>query len=250
MTSDDWISFWNSKHSIYVSEQHCAVHYRCIADDILKFVPQGARVLDYGCGEARSAECLLTRASRLMLCDAAPSIRASISRRFATQSRIEVLAPDQVASMSDGAVDLIVMHSVAQYLNISQLNALLALFYRLLSPNGSLVLGDVIGTNASALADVTTLLAFAIREKFLIAAMSGLVRTAFSRYRTLRSEVGLLTFEEQEILAVLTATGYDARRASKNIGHNRTRQTFVARPIAKAPPQQDTYIRLIGRWAP
>lgn len=50
MTSDNWISFWNSKHSIYVSERHRAAHYRRIARDILNFVPQDARALDYGCG--------------------------------------------------------------------------------------------------------------------------------------------------------------------------------------------------------
>jgi len=41
---------------IYVNERHRDVHYRTIATDISKLVPSpDAKVLDYGCGEATSA---------------------------------------------------------------------------------------------------------------------------------------------------------------------------------------------------
>ena len=53
----DWRSFWDSAHSIYVNARHKDVHYREIADQIAGFVPgPGARVLDYGCGEAIHAD--------------------------------------------------------------------------------------------------------------------------------------------------------------------------------------------------
>ena len=54
----DWISFYDFKHSvIYVNARHRDVHYRTIAQDIARLVPSPeARVMDYGCGEATSAE--------------------------------------------------------------------------------------------------------------------------------------------------------------------------------------------------
>jgi len=44
----EWIAFWDSDHSIYVNARHKDVHYRAIAQDVLAYVPEGARVLDYG----------------------------------------------------------------------------------------------------------------------------------------------------------------------------------------------------------
>ena len=78
----DWRSFWDSAHSIYVNARHKDVHYREIAERIAAFVPgPGARVLDYGCGEAIHADRVAAVASQVLLCDAAPSVRAAIAAR-------------------------------------------------------------------------------------------------------------------------------------------------------------------------
>jgi hypothetical protein len=63
----NWIAFWDSDHSIYVNERHRDVHYRTIAEDIRRYVPAGATVLDYGCGEALHADIVVADASRLIL---------------------------------------------------------------------------------------------------------------------------------------------------------------------------------------
>ena len=53
----DWISFWDSHHSIYVNARHFDVHYRTIADMIVRHLPSpDAVVLDFGCGEALHAD--------------------------------------------------------------------------------------------------------------------------------------------------------------------------------------------------
>jgi hypothetical protein len=79
--------------------------------------------------------------------------------------------------------------------------------------------------------DVLALLRFGASHGFLKDALVGLVRTALSDYRQLRSRVGLQHYSEAEMLAKLKAAGYSASRAPKNIGHNDARMTFVARPI-------------------
>jgi len=76
----DWISFWDSDHSIYVSARHVEVHYRTIADMIVRHVPApDAVVLDFGCGEAKFAEAVadgerIKKALRRMLMGAVAGV--------------------------------------------------------------------------------------------------------------------------------------------------------------------------------
>ena len=128
----DWIAFWDSEHSIYVNARHRDVHYRRIAQDICAYVPAGASVLDYGCGEALHADLVAARARTLILCEAAPMVRAALERRFGGNPKIEVRTPEEIAAMPSGSLDVVVLHSVAQYLTAKELDDLLVLFRRLL----------------------------------------------------------------------------------------------------------------------
>ena len=75
----DWVSFWDSDHSIYVNARHRDVHYRTIADMIVRHVPSpDATVLDFGCGEALHADRVAAACRHLILVDAAPNVRASL----------------------------------------------------------------------------------------------------------------------------------------------------------------------------
>src|SRR5664280_3919082 len=148
----DWISFYDMRHSlIYVNARHRDVHYRKIADDIRALVQKpSAAVLDYGCGEATSADHLATACGHLTLVEAAPNVRAALGARYSGNAKISVLTPDAAAAMRAGSFDLIVMHSVAQYLSGGELDRLLATFRKLLKPDGLLVLGDVVPPTVSS----------------------------------------------------------------------------------------------------
>jgi len=235
MAPRDWIAFWNSKHSIYVNARHHQAHYRRIADDLSRYVPAGGTVMDYGCGEALAADRTAAAAGRLILAEAAPNVRATLAMRFAGNGKIEVRSPEQVAALPPGTLDLIVMHSVAQYLTPAELDTLLATFHRLLKPGGLLALGDVIPLKVSAVTDALALLRFGARDGFFVAALAGLLRTTFSSYWRLRSTLGLARYDEAEMLGKLSAAGFVAKRASDNIGHNPARMTFLAWPVASPP---------------
>ena len=235
---DDWIDFYDSAHTIYVNARHRDVHFREIAEDLARYValarPPGATVLDYGCGEALHADIVAARAGRLLLVEPAPGVRARLAARFGANPRIEVCAPERLAALPDHSVDVVIMHSVAQYLTPQELDAVLSLFRRLLAPTGSLVLGDVIRPGTSALADALALLRFGARHGFFFGALIGLGRTILSPYWRLRSALGLTRYDEASIMAKLAAAGFSAKRAPLNIGHNGARMTFVARPVAAA----------------
>lgn len=226
----DWISFWNSEHSIYVNARHFDVHYRTIADMIVRHVPSSdAVVMDFGCGEALHADRVAAACRRLILVDAAPKVRSGLAARFNGNPNIEVRAPSDIADLPDRSIDLVVMHSVAQYLTSAEFSALLVLFRRLLRPGGLLLIGDVIPPQVSALADAMALLNYSAANGFLLAAIAGLLRTAVSDYTKLRSRIGFTLYTEAEMLQRLEAAGFTATRAKANVGPNPARMTFLAR---------------------
>ena len=228
MAASDWIDFWDTKHSIYVNARHEAAHFRRIAEDIRPYAPAGGTMLDYGCGEALSADQVAEPVARLILCEPAPNVRAMLGARFAGNNKIAVRKPEDVAVMPAQSVDVIVMHSVTQYLSARDFDALAKLFRRLLRAGGLLVVGDVIPRKISALADAQALIRFGWNEGFFLAALRGLVRTYFSDYWRLRKSLGLARYDTAEIAARLEAAGFSGEPARTNIGHNDKRMTFLA----------------------
>lgn len=225
----EWVIFWDSEHSVYVNPRHLDIHYRTVATDIRRHVPQGAEVLDYGCGEALHADLMMPPARRLVLCEAAPKVRGALERRFGGHRAIEVRSPEEIAVLAPASFDVVVMHSVVQYLTIKEADALLALFHRLLRPKKFLILGDIIPPQVSAATDAIALLKFAAINGFFSAAAVGLGRTLASDYWRLRSRLGLTRYSEAAMMEKLAASGFLAERAPKNIGHNPARMTFIAR---------------------
>lgn len=227
----DWVGFWDGPHFIYVNARHKDVHYRLIAHEIAALVANpDARVLDYGSGEALHAAMIADAATEVWLCEAAPKVREALAARFAGNGKIRVVAPHEIARLPERTLDLIVLHSVAQYLTPAGTGALFALFRRLLKPAGLLVVSDILQPNVAAAADAIALLQFATANGFFFAATWGLTRTLFSDYWRVRSRLGLTRYGETAMIEKLSAAGFAAQRAPKNIGHNQARMAFYAKP--------------------
>ncbi|MBV9516933.1 MAG: class I SAM-dependent methyltransferase [Hyphomicrobiales bacterium] len=250
-SSKSWREFWEDETPIYVNERHKLLHYRLIARDILRVIDElqmsasravtlGAAeaatsfrpvVLDQGCGEALSADDIASGCERLYLCDAAASVRTKLEARFGNVENIVVINPVEVADISEASVDLVVANSLVQYLARPELAAMLRLWRHLLKPQGRLLLADVPARRGSPMTDAAALLRFGWRGGFLIAALGGLARTAFSDYRKLRAELGFASYDEPEVLALLAEAGFSARRHHPNLGHNQARMAFLAAPV-------------------
>jgi SAM-dependent methyltransferase len=227
----DWLAFWDHPHFIYVNARHKDVHYRLVAKEIAALVPApDARVLDYGSGEALHADIVAAAASELLLCEAAPGVRAGLEKRFADNPKIRVVAPHEIARLPEHSLDLIVMHSVLQYVTSAGAGVLFALFHRILKPGGVLVVSDVVQPQTGAATDALVLLKFGQANGFFFAALWGLTRTLLSDYWRLRSQLGLTRYAQGAIIDKLSAAGFSAERAAANIGHHQERRTYYARP--------------------
>jgi ubiquinone/menaquinone biosynthesis C-methylase UbiE len=227
---DDWIDYYDSTHTIYVSKRHRDLHFQVIARDIVGYISSpDAVVLDYSCGEALSAARVAEACGKLILAEPAPGVRGRLIARFAPNTRIRVRSLEDIRKMAEKSVDLAVMNSVAQYMTPAELDSALAVIRRLLKPGGRLILGDIMRPEVGMVRDVIALLRFALNYGFLKDALIGLLSTALSDYRQLRSRIGLQRYSENEIIKKLAAAGFIASRAHSNIGHNPWRMTFVAR---------------------
>ncbi len=229
----DWISFYDFKHSvIYVNGRHRDVHYETIARDIRALVPSpDAIVMDYGCGEATSAALVAEACQHLTLVEAAPNVRAALRERYASHPKIRVMTPDEAAARPAGSVDMIVLHSVAQYLTAAELDAMMATFRRLLKPTGTFVLGDIVPPQMASVWAALSLLRFGAANGFFWAAVGGLIRILLSDYFTLKKSHGLSHYTEADMLTKLRTAGFAPQRAGHNIGHNQQRMTFLSTPV-------------------
>jgi ubiquinone/menaquinone biosynthesis C-methylase UbiE len=232
---DDWIDYYDSTHTIYASKLHRDLHFQLIARDIIGYIGSNdAVVLDYACGEALSAAKVADACGQLYLAEPAPGVRGRLIARFAPNTRIRVRSLEDLRTMAEQSIDLVVMNSVAQYMTPAELDSAFAIVRRLLKPGGRLVLGDVLRPEVGMLRDVLALLRFAAHYGFLRDALIGLISTALSDYRQLRSRVGLERYSEADMIAKLAASGFTASRVPVNIGYNPWRMTFVARQSLSA----------------
>jgi ubiquinone/menaquinone biosynthesis C-methylase UbiE len=227
---DDWIDYYDSTHTIYASRLHRDLHFQLVARDIVGYISSpDAVVLDYSCGEALSAARVAEACGKLYLAEPAPGVRGRLIARFAPNTKIRVRSLEDLRKMAEKSIDLAVMNSVAQYMTAAELDDALAVIRRLLKPGGRLVLGDILRPEVGMGSDVIALLRFAATHGFLKDALIGLISTALSDYRQLRSRVGLQRYTETEMVEKLAKGGFTGVRAHFNIGHNPWRMTFVAR---------------------
>jgi SAM-dependent methyltransferase len=187
-------------------------------------------VLDHGSGEALYAQDVAMHCERLYLCEAAPSLRQKLTARFGDTPNIAVIGALEVADLAEASLDLVVANSILQYLTAAELASALRLWRHALKPNGRLLIADVLPKGLSPVTDALALLRFGWQGGFFFAAILGLLRTALSDYRKLRAELGLASYEEQEMLGLLTEAGFRAERHRPNLGHNQARMAFLATP--------------------
>ena len=140
-------------------------------------------------------------------------------------------APEEIAALPPGSLDVVVLHSVAQYLTPEELDNLLVLFRRLLGADGVFILGDIIPPHVSALGDAAALLHFAARNGFLAPRWSGSgAHSSPTTGACARISVSPATARAAVMEKLTLRAGFSAQRAPANIGHNPARMTFLARP--------------------
>lgn len=233
-----WVGFWNRPNAIYVNRRNLEAHFASLQRDLDAYLPAGGTVLDFGCGEALAADAMAERCGSLLLYDAAPAVRERLAERFHGHPRIKVLTDDDLAALPQGSVDLVLAVSVLQYIPRAELVAVLRRWRGLLNATGRALIADVVDPRTPMLRDVTSQLAMARRNGFLMAALVGLGRLALSDYRRIRREAGFSAYTPEELRGLLAEAGLHAAPLPHNVGPTPHRHSFLARPVRQAAEEE------------
>ncbi len=230
-----WQEFWDGDTTTYVNRRHLEAHYSRLLTDVAPLLPAPpATVLDFGCGEALMAPELAKAGWTVLLYDTAPNRQRQLAERYGAIERITVLDDAAFAALPPGSCDAVFAISVIQYIERPALSGVVARLSRLLRPSGRLLLADVIPPRSGMLQDVWSLLAFALRHGFLLAALGWLLHACRSDYRSLRGRLGLTTWETDDLAGVLVGAGLKAEVLPDNVGENPNRMTLVGYPARVA----------------
>ena len=184
-------------------------------------------MLDHGCGEALHADKIAAHCAELLLCEAAPNVRTRVAERFKSEPKIRALSPDEVEKLPANSLDLVVANSLLQYLKRDELDAmLLELEAHPEARRESSSSPIFFRINRACRRTRSRFSSFATKNGFLIAAFAGLVRTVFSDYGKIRAQLGVAQYSEDEMLGILQAAEFTAKRLAKNFGHNQQRMAF------------------------
>lgn len=225
-----WLDYWNAPNKIYVNSRHQRAHYEIVFASLEPYLPTapGSFILDWGCGDALAAARMAAHGD-VLLFDGAPNTRDRLRDRYRYHPHVKVVDEAGLSNIPPGSVDLILVISVLQYLNESQLQEAFAVFRRLLKDDGRLLIGDVIDPATSTYAHVRSFLTFALRGGFFLAALGGLAMTFLSPYRQLERDAGFRQFSPPEFLAWLDRNGFAGERLVRNVSVSQLRASYLAR---------------------
>lgn len=226
--ADAWIDFWNRPNAIYANRRNLDAHFASLLAGLAPHVPQGGRVLDFGCGEALNADVIAARAGTLVLYDAAPAVRERLRGRYPDGGRITVAELADLEAQGAAGFDLIIVVSVLQYIPRADLPDLLKRWKSWLAPEGRLLLADIVTPDVPIVRDVASQLTFAWKNGFFLAALFAIVRLALSDYRRIRHDSGFSVYRADEIAGEIAGAGLTPERLAHNIGPTPHRLSFTA----------------------
>ena len=178
------------------------------------------RILDFGCGDGAllaDVEC-----AELLLYEPSPTYTSKLeqlSTHAAGPRKMRVVP--ELKALPTASVDLIIMHSVAQYLSYSDLAGQLLEFRRLLSPNQrGVIIADI--PHPNRVVDVLgALSAHLWTIPQVLGQMASLLGSPYSSARLARHQLA-------DLVRVADQTGYQCLRLSSR-SFNRARVTVLLR---------------------
>jgi SAM-dependent methyltransferase len=186
-------------------------------------------VLDFGCGFGHVAEFVAPRVASVRIWDSAVSVREAAVHRLRDLANVDLLdlgGPEAPSEMQ--GLDLILIHSVIQYMSPDELKAQLAVWRDLLAVDGRIVISDVIPPDVDTTKELIGFLRFGLRNGFLFdAILNGLKE--IPRYFGTRKTGSLLCLAPEELRDQAMQAGLDCEVLAQNLSYRQQRFTVVLR---------------------
>jgi len=186
-------------------------------------------VLDFGCGFGHTARELAPSVGNIALWDASSNVRRHALERvrdLGNATMLDLQQADEAALRN--RFDLILVHSVLQYMSPDEVRSWLARWRGMLSRDGRLVLSDLLVPGAGSFGEIPSYLMFALRHGFFWDAFTAGVRET-AHYWSTRKSAPLTVLPRQVLESWSTEAGLQLQWLDENLSHRRSRATAVLR---------------------
>lgn len=235
----DWFSFWSKNPKLFgIVMQKNAVYF---ADKLLKrkVIQAGDRVLDIGCGPGFLAEQLEDKVKQYYGVDVSENCIQSCREKFSGKPHVQFMQigsadnENSLAHFENHGMqfDVIVILSVVQYFSdLHKVEMLLSHCKKILSPNGKIILSDVIQSDKGLLKDAFSVLVDSIRKNYFFSFLQFMYQARFSKYNELRIKHNLLNISQESIDAICSNINlYPELMPTCTLQHSRVSYCITAR---------------------
>lgn len=223
---ESWRSYWER-----IADQQAV--FRIEAGDYVRRLRDGIspgagmRVLDFGCGFGHTAAALAPHVASVALWDASSTVRQRARIRVAGIPNTELVdLTSDASSARAGQFDLILAHSVLQYMSTQEIEDWLRRWKSMLRPGGRIVLSDLIQPAAGGVGEILGYLGFAARNGFFLKAFVAGVKE-FGSYWSARRARPLTAIAPERMEQLGRQAGMVVRWLPRNLSHRQARRTAV-----------------------
>jgi cyclopropane fatty-acyl-phospholipid synthase-like methyltransferase len=224
---DGWRGYWERIDDAQLVFSVEARDYAARVRRLIGLEPDMS-VLDFGCGFGHTSRALAGDVANVALWDASANVRREALARIADVANAELVDFTNPHHDFREHFDLILVHSVLQYMSADEITMWLARWRRMLRPGGRVALSDLIVPGAGGPGELVSYLFFALRHGFFCNAFVHGVRETASYWRARQSRP--LTVVTRPGLEAWAATaGFDVEWLRENLSHRSARATAVLR---------------------
>ena len=223
----NWENFWNQKHSFFDFTYTKKLQKKSTQNNI-SICPniQGKKILDFGCGYAHGLDIFLSShiIEQLILYDKSEYCYENLKIKYEKNKKIKIIKNLDDLIIENLKLDVIIVHSVIQYIEINELKEILNKFNLILNDSGIIIFGDIPDKNTK-LNDLIDLLKFSIKERIFIETIKNIIQFIFYK------NYGNLIYYSEEILKNIIYKKFKLEKLDKNIGISRKRNSFILTKI-------------------
>ena len=220
-----WDKYWNSSNINREIMQVWAAYFVGAYEKYFG-LNENDIVLDFGAGYGNVSYFIRNKVKHIYMYDKAEYMREVLRHNFSEHKNMQIISD---LNEINEKVSIIIVNSVAQYINKEEFKEVLKEFSGLCNESTNLIIADIIPRGYSKMTDFRNQLSISMKYgffgKLLIYAISN---TFFSPSLSLSAEY-LVKYDEDEMVSLLAEQGFEAKKTENNFTFSKKRFTIFGK---------------------